>query len=577
MTNKFLLNLLGFNPDLTSRQSRSDSVSIPCRCRVLATLLLCLTLGVGQVWGANQTYTLVSDLSTLTNSDNILIVAYDGSNYYALCNNQVTSNSNLACTQVTITSNTITADLETNYTWYPEYKDNVTISSTSYRRYYFKSTKGTWYLWNSGNTGSQITTKNEIDAYNIWVVGYKAVNGSSQGCYGLWNEQTSRMLSVYNSSTRTFRAYQSGSFNNINNHDISIFKKNVTCSNSITITKGSNPANGTFTLTSAGDVCIDNGNASTTVNATPSTHYHLATVTSSGGGSIGAISNNSCTVSNISANTTINVTFAADPTYTVTWVAGSNPSFSTQTNYAGTALSDPGEPDPASYCPGGKEFVGWTATPIVGEDDEAPGDLFTSVSGKSIPEGGTTYYAVFATNGGGSDPDTDTESGKTSTPYVANDGWTASAGGTYTSSGNYSVSPSIKFSSNNNYVQSPTYDDAITNVTFWHKNQGGSGYIKIYVSTNGSSFSELTSERIALTLNQYTVGTKDIDLDYEDGYKAVKIVFDRSSGNCCIDEITITYGGGASYSDYATSCCTPLGTINGSFSRTIFHRIYAFL
>lgn len=31
MTNKFLLNLLGFNPDLTSRQPRVDSLSLVSR------------------------------------------------------------------------------------------------------------------------------------------------------------------------------------------------------------------------------------------------------------------------------------------------------------------------------------------------------------------------------------------------------------------------------------------------------------------------------------------------------------------------------------------------------------------
>ena len=90
------------------------------------------------------------------------------------------------------------------------------------------------------------------------------------------------------------------------------------------------------------------------------------------------------------------VTFAADPTYTVTWVAGSNLSFSTQTSYAGTALTDPGTPG-KSLCDNTKEFVGWTATPIVGEQNSAPADLFTSVSGMSIPATNTTYYAVFAT------------------------------------------------------------------------------------------------------------------------------------------------------------------------------------
>lgn len=87
-------------------------------------------------------------------------------------------------------------------------------------------------------------------------------------------------------------------------------------------------------------------------------------------------------------------------TYTVTWSAGNEPSFSTQTDVAGTALDDPGTPTASTYCPGGKVFVGWTATEDYSDDDDPPADLFTSVSGKSIPAGGTTYYAVYATRNG---------------------------------------------------------------------------------------------------------------------------------------------------------------------------------
>ena len=99
-------------------------------------------------------------------------------------------------------------------------------------------------------------------------------------------------------------------------------------------------------------------------------------------------------------NTAIKIYKQEPPTYTVTWSAGNEDEFHTQTDVAGTALESPGTPTASTYCPGGKVFVGWTGTPIVDEDDDAPADLFTSVSGMSIPEGGTTYYAVFATSSG---------------------------------------------------------------------------------------------------------------------------------------------------------------------------------
>ena len=57
MKTNLLLNQSGFIPDFTSKRPRPDSVSSPCRCRVLAILLLCLTFGIGQMWGAEITLT----------------------------------------------------------------------------------------------------------------------------------------------------------------------------------------------------------------------------------------------------------------------------------------------------------------------------------------------------------------------------------------------------------------------------------------------------------------------------------------------------------------------------------------
>ena len=72
MKTDLFFNRLGFNPDLTTRQSRVDSVSIASRYRVLATLLLCLTLfvGSGNVWGATYTITLTG--KTLNSSTSYL-------------------------------------------------------------------------------------------------------------------------------------------------------------------------------------------------------------------------------------------------------------------------------------------------------------------------------------------------------------------------------------------------------------------------------------------------------------------------------------------------------------------------
>lgn len=362
----------------------------------------------------------------------------------------------------------------------------------------------------------------------------------------------------------------------------------ASCTSEITITKGSNPANGTFTISNSGTVCIDGGNASTTVTATPNSHYHLASVTSTGGGSVGAISNNTCTVSNISANTTINVTFAADPTYTVTWVAGSNPSFSTQTNYAGTALSDPGEPSAASYCPGGKEFVGWTATPIVGEGNE-PADLFTSVSGKSIPVDGITYYAVFATRGGSGSVTKSDELTYTSF-FAACSSSGSNTSGSYTNFSGKSGSESdavydgnlfkhgngpsnckdyiqMRTSSNSGIIATTSGGKAKKVTVEWNSGTANAKVVNIYGKNTAYSaisdlFSDATDGDLLGTITKGTSTELTITEDYE--YIGIR----SSDGAIYFDAISIDWqaSGGYTYSNYATTCCTPLGTINGSVS-----------
>ena len=92
------------------------------------------------------------------------------------------------------------------------------------------------------------------------------------------------------------------------------------------------------------------------------------------------------------------LTITAQWTPKVVWMAGGEV-FTTQSGPAGTALTDPGTPSNSTYCDGVKVFVGWSALSIDGTTDTEPGDLFTSVSGKTIPAGGATYYAVFANAG----------------------------------------------------------------------------------------------------------------------------------------------------------------------------------
>lgn len=234
--------------------------------------------------------------------------------------------------------------------------------------------------------------------------------------------------------------------------------------------------------------------------------------------------------------------------HTVTWSA--NGTADRENFIDGTALV---LPTPPAECPSGNVFVGWTASTSVNGDK--PSDLFTSAGSKTVTSD-VTYYAVYAiaSSGGGGAPVTVVERMSGSSPYVAQTGWTASAGGTYTSAGNYgNSSPSIKFSSDGNYVQSATMSGAITAVSYWYKPQNASGSLKFYVSTDGTNFSELTAESVSFSSSS-TAGTKSITLNPSNGYHAIKIVYSKTTSNVAVDDISVTYGSGVSYSDYSTTC-----------------------
>jgi len=282
-------------------------------------------------------------------------------------------------------TNTVTSAMQWTFTG--DNSNGFTISHTS---------GSTTYYLNSSNTaqGISVSTANNT----TWKVSVNAT-------YGMLlkgSDSGTRYLAVYNTGG-TWRYYGTG-----NNYSgtLRLYKQTggsgtsysdysltcpTPCMNEITITKGDNPANGTFTIDNSGTVCIDDGNASTTVTATPSEHFHLATVTSTSG-IVGTISGNTCTITGINASTTVNVTFVADTKEVVNWYVAGNPT--AEEKYPGEALVGISAPD-ENDCDGSKTFMGWTSHNNYNNDD-APDDLFTDPTTKTMPVGGTNYYAVFA-------------------------------------------------------------------------------------------------------------------------------------------------------------------------------------
>ena len=175
----------------------------------------------------------------------------------------------------------------------------------------------------------------------------------------------------------------------------------ATCDKAVKVEKGT-PSGGSFSIsktgtyeTCAGDLVI------TLSNINPSTGYQFGEITQSGintGVTIDQENKKVTYAQNTSGTSTINVTFNALPTHTVTWKVNDteyNAGYPTTQVYDGGKVTTlPTAPDPNDYC--GKVFAGWTTTPIDGATNTKPSSLFTTAANSPEITGDITFYAVFA-------------------------------------------------------------------------------------------------------------------------------------------------------------------------------------
>lgn len=161
-------------------------------------------------------------------------------------------------------------------------------------------------------------------------IGYGAAQAyyDYTGLYG-WSNGSTYYDIYYNSTSSKFEASSSASGR------VYAYKKKTTtysaystscvgCANSVTISTGTE-SNGTFTLSKSGLQATCNGGCAITVTPTPAEHYRVKSVTASnpttGTATVTGPVNNVWTVTyseNSNGNSTVNVTFEAIPTYTIT-------------------------------------------------------------------------------------------------------------------------------------------------------------------------------------------------------------------------------------------------------------------
>lgn len=443
-------------------------------------------------------------------------------------------------------------------------------SNTSFRTY-AKNSNNTGYLFKKTGAGGSSTTyytsSPDCSTPQNVTVSFNANGGTGTMANQTITYNTATALTA-NTFTRTGYTFQgwatSANGEKVYNNSASVtLTENTTLYalwtvNSYTITTNAGTG-GSLSTSPSGNA---NFGETVTITVTPDGTHTVGSV------SVKDASNNDVSVSGTgnertftmpASNVTVSATFNQKQQYSINFIVDGE-TISTQNLYEGATAQKPTDP---TACEG-YTFVGWWTSTLAADNTTAQ----TWITDFTV-SGAQDYYAVFShteTSGsGGGTPTNVTETGAVASPYVSLTGWSASAGGTYTSSGNYGgSSPSIKFSANDNYVQSETFSGAITSVSYWYKPQNATGSIVFYVSTDGSTFTELTSEKVSFS-NSSTSATKSITLSASSGYKAIKLVYSKTTSNVAIDDISVTYGGGGSSSTtYYTSspdCVTPCSTL----------------
>ena len=352
----------------------------------------------------------------------------------------------------------------------------------------------------------------------------------------------------------TYEVAQASYFNYI---EVIYEEGESTCTSEITITKADNPANGTFTLDESGTVCIDEGNATVNVTASPALHYHLASVNSTVG-TVGTISNNTCAITNISANTTISATFAEDDKVKVTWNVNGDETLKTDV-YVGDKPVFPAKPTACDAT--STTFIGWATEPWIGKLADLTGKtVYTSASAMPEVEAAVTYYAVFAKSSG-SASELFSWAGGSSSDFKALEGVTLSADNSDYAAGNAPYL--IKWNGTGKYAIIPVASQP-GKVSASFKMIGGATTSTITVQEADDAEGPFTDvENLAISGSSNDVVNIESTQAFKSTTRAIKLYYTKGS-NVGLGPISIE--GVVSYSDYMTTCATPtvaVPTISG--------------
>ena len=545
MTNKFLLNLLGFNPDLTSRQPRVDSLSLVSRQsdlltylgRIAAILLLVLTIGSGNVWGADVTIAAsgVSGWNSTRGSQSGTASGFTFTTTDGVYNTQLRTYAN-ATFSISSSVGNITNIV---FTYSQGGFSNPSVGTIS---------SGTW----TGNTSSLSFKETAQVRITQMVITYTAAAGPA--------------ITV-SATSLTEVGYSTADFT-----------QQV---KSFTVSGSSLKANVTVTAPTDFEVCKTSGG---TYTSSVSFEKGSGTLSSStvyvrlkSGKAAGNYSGDvSCTSTNATTKT---VGLSGSVPYTITWSANGS-TFTTTYVAVGGTLTLPGStPDPATYSCTGKYFYGWYG---LGSSYSHASTAPTIAATGNAVSADKTYYAVFADRSGSGEVTWDKV---TSTPsdwsgdYVIVESSSSKAmiSDFYSGSSGEFKSASVTINAAGTQITSTPTDKMIwtfakngNNAQYSLKNKSTSTYAQITGTSSTNAALNASAQWFTIE-STATSGVWDV-ASVANSARCFAWYATNSSFRTYAKSTNNTgrlfkkSGDGYTWSNYATTCCTPLGTINGSFS-----------
>ena len=502
--------------------------------RLISVLVLVLTIGVGNVWGADPTEDIVLSSGSFSTDH----ITWSGT----------------SCTIQQLKGTSSTA-VNSSYISAPRvYKGHV-LSFVAKTGYKIKSISikvdGTYY-GNSMTAGTTISsntvTNNTTDVSRTWT-------STSGGTHVVGSVNAAGLDAIY---------IQNVASTNVQLRFTKITITYVSSTPSYTITASSNN-------NSWGTVSV----SGTTITATPADCYQVASGTSgynkvSGTGTITHTGNSNTISVTPTSNCSIQVIFEKKIVNTYIDEIQDNGEFE-DCSASAPSLTDKSAATTGTCAQQHYHFVGWVTT----ANKANPTSENIIEAGDDIAVNGTTYYAVWAKGSSGGTQEVNdalnrATTGVTGTEYSSWSNKKASSDAIYagnSAGGNSSIQ--LRSNNSNSGVVTTSSGGKAKKVTVvWNSNTASGRTLDIYGKNSAySAASDLYGDNKGTKLGSIVYGTSTeltITGDYE--YIGMR----SNSGAMYLTSVTIKWeaAGGTTYSNYATSCCQPLGSINGSVSVT---------